>query len=477
MNAGDFKHPYFLGIGGIGMSALAWYYLRKGCLVHGYDRIPSPLTRHLEQAGAEIHYDEDPEKLPADTDVVVYTPAIPQDHAEWPEIHRREIPVLKRAEVLGMICRDYTTLAVAGTHGKTTTSSMLAYLLRHSVGCNAILGGVSLDLDGNYHYDASSSLMVTEADEYDRSFWQLYPWFSAVTAWDADHLDVYGSVENMRAAYCRFMRQSTHFIACESMKADLREPKADYFYGQDSWEENLESGFAVERVEEGRQVSARAVHVRVQNGAYHFDYVGPRAAICGLELHCPGRHNVLNAVAAISLALESGVESGDVKRLLPGFKGVARRLELKDRAVGRLYYYDDYAHHPAEIKASVDALREFYPEARLCIVFQPHLYTRTRDLADGFARSLSEADELFLVDIYPARELPLDGVDTHLIGDKIAGKEVHYGSREDALAWIERRISRMRECAGCLVLVTMGAGDIDRIVDQVGALVKKEAGV
>ncbi|MBO8432034.1 MAG: UDP-N-acetylmuramate--L-alanine ligase [Bacteroidetes bacterium] len=473
MLTGDFRYPYFLGIGGIGMSALAWYYLQNGAKPSGYDRVPSSLTRQLERAGIGIHYDEAPEKIPVETDAVIYTPAIPGDHAEWAEIRHRGLPVFKRAEVLGWICRRYRTLAVAGTHGKTTTSSMLAYLLRQSIGCNAILGGISLDLGGNYHYDASSPFMVTEADEYDRSFWQLHPWFSVVTAWDADHLDIYGTLENMRDAYRQFMRQSEHFIAYEGLRGELDAPEADGFYGIAE-----SAGKRVPAVDAGAGTgccpfSAQALHLEVGNGAYRFDYAGPRATIQGLELHCPGRHNVLNAVAAITLALEAGVAPESIKRLLPAFKGVARRLELKAEA-GNVRYYDDYAHHPAEIEASIVALREFYPKARLCVVFQPHLYTRTRDLAPGFARSLSMADEVFLADIYPAREMPLPGVDTRLIGREMLDKDVYYGSREEALEWLSRKIAQAKEEGTRpvaekegLLLVTMGAGDIDRIVDKV----------
>ena len=435
------------------MSALAFHYLHKGCKVSGYDRVRTPLTRDLERAGADVHYEENPALLAEDVDVVVYTPAIPADHAEWAEIRRRALPVFKRAEILGRICRDYRTLAVAGTHGKTTTSSLLAYLLRHSIGCNAILGGISLDLDGNYHHDGQSPWMVTEADEYDRSFWQLHPFFSVVTAWDADHLDIYGSLENMRDAYRQFMRQSRHFIVQAGVAAGLEGLEAEYVYG-------LEGDAGLEERMSGK--AAVGCRVRVENGAYRFDYEGPRATLKDLELRSPGRHNIENTVAAISLALEAGVEAGQIRALLPGFQGVARRLERK-AGNGKCVYYDDYAHHPVEIAASVSALREFYPEASLVVLFQPHLYTRTRDLAEGFARSLSAVDELFLVDIYPARELPLPGVDTRLIGEKVRDIPVRYGDKEAALAWVEARLQQAAQEKGFIVLVTMGAGDIDRM--------------
>lgn len=449
------KHPYFLGIGGIGMSALACHYLQEGCKVTGYDRVSTPLTRKLEAMGARIHYEENPALVPPDADAVIYTPAVPATHKEWEEIRRRKLPVYKRAEILGMLSRRYKTLAVAGTHGKTTVSAMLAYLMHGSIGCNAVLGGVVPDLGGNYLHHPHSPFLVTEADEYDRSFLQLRPWFSVVTAWDADHLDIYGDLETMRAAYVQFMRQSRHFIA----QASLRLPLApDYRYGTEE---------AVAALKDGKRAYASSVEVKERR--YVFDYVGPGAVIKDLALACPGRHNVENAVAAISLALEAGVSPQEIRRLLPLFKGVRRRLEcccvLPDVA-----YYDDYAHHPAEISASIKALREFYPDHRLVVFFQPHLYSRTRDLAEGFARSLQEADELCLVDIYPAREAPLPGVSTRTIGERISRVPVTYAAKENVLEQVERQCAGRR---GKLLLASMGAGDIDTLVEPVKAFLQK----
>lgn len=454
MDASNMTYPYFLGIGGIGMSALAFHYLQKGCKVAGYDRVCTPLTRKLESLGAQIHYTESPEQIPMAVDAVVYTPAIPSGHGEWAEIESRGLPVYKRAEVLGVLSRGYKTIAVAGTHGKTTTSALLAYLMNRSIGCNAILGGIVPDLDGNYLHNGHSGYLVTEADEYDRSFLQLKPWFSVVTSWDADHLDIYGDVDSMRAAYIRFMRGSSHFIAEASLKLPFR---PDYFYG-------VEDGDSLQSVG-----SAWASDIYVKDGLYHFNYSGPKAVIKDLSLACPGRHNVANAVAAISLALEAGVSGPAIRRLLPLFKGVRRRLErcvvFPDRV-----YYDDYAHHPQEIRASLEALREFYPEYRMIVVFQPHLYTRTRDLAEGFAQSLQEADELCLVDIYPAREEPMEGVDTHLIGNRISGIPVCYTSLETTLAWIRKRMRKKNAEGEKQLLVTMGAGNIDTLVEPIKEL-------
>lgn len=436
------------------MSALAFHYLRKGYKVSGYDRVRTPLTRRLEEAGALIHYTEDPSLIPEDVSTVIYTPAIPSDHKEWESIRQRGLRCFKRAEILGLLCRLYRTVAVAGTHGKTTTSSMIAYLLKSSIGCNAILGGLSVNLGGNYHHDGKSQVMVTEADEYDHSFWQLFPYFSVVTSWDADHLDVYGTVENMRNAYLRFMRQSDRFIAETALDLPFR-PK--FYYA----------------LEKDGKADAYAENIRLEGSSYVFTYVGPRGRIENLKMTIPGRHNVENAVAAISIALEMGVGPAKIRSLLPGFQGVKRRLELCHRG-HRWLYYDDYAHHPAEIRASIQALREFYPGHRLVVVFQPHLYTRTRDLADGFAQSLSQADELCLVDIYPAREQPLEGVDTRLIGDKISGGiPLSYLSREEVLPWVRKRALEEKDGSG-LLFVTMGAGNIDGEVDGLMAFFDKE---
>ena len=451
-------YPYFLGIGGIGMSALACHYLRQGCKVAGYDRVSTPLTRKLESMGAQIHYTESPELLPEGIDAVVYTPAVPSTHAEWQEIRRRGLPVYKRAQVLGMLSRQYKTLAVAGTHGKTTTSAMLAYLMHGSIGCNAVLGGIVPDLDGNYLHNEESPYLVTEADEYDRSFLQLHPWFSAVTSWDADHLDIYGDLESMRAAYVQFMRQSERFIAKASLELPLQ---ADYVYGLGEPKESGQTAFAS--------------NLRVEDGRCTFDYTGPKAVIKDLNLSCPGRHNVENAVAAVSLALEAGVQPQDIRRLLPLFKGVGRRLERCFSQPG-LAYYDDYAHHPAEIRASLRALREFYPDYRMAVLFQPHLYSRTRDLAEGFADSLREADALCLVDIYPAREEPIPGVDTHLIGERIQNIPVVYAAKQNALEQVGRYLAEKETNRWKLLLVSMGAGDIDTLVEPIKACVRKGGG-
>lgn len=436
---------YFLGIGGIGMSALAWYCLHEGKRVAGYDRTETDLCRRLAAAGAQIHYTESPDLVPADTQLVIYTPAIPAEHREWVAVRALGVPVCKRAEVLGACTRPYQTLAVAGSHGKTTTSALLAYLLHETCGCCAFLGGVSKNYDRNFLYTAGAAWAVAEADEYDRSFLQLHPRYSIVTAMDADHLDIYGTVENMRAAYADFMRQTDSerggVIIKDVWRAYVPDVPVYRTYGLTP--------------DRGAQVWARGL--RVEDGAYCFDYVSPDLEIAGLRLTYPGRHNVENALAAITAALPAGLSADDIRRLLPGFRGVKRRFDIQYRSASCLYV-DDYAHHPDEIAVCLRALRELYPQRPIRVAFQPHLYSRTRDLAAAFAQSLQLADEVVLLDIYPARERPLPGVTARSIGDLIEGRPVHYASLADAF-------ELLTGLPPMPVLVTMGAGNIDTLVE------------
>ncbi|MDE6516173.1 MAG: UDP-N-acetylmuramate--L-alanine ligase [Bacteroidales bacterium] len=442
----DIRHYdriYFLGIGGIGMSALALYCLHEGKRVDGYDRVETPLCRQMAACGARIHYLEAPELVPSDTQLVIYTPAIPSDHREWEALRALGVPIYKRAEVLGACTRPYHTLAVAGSHGKTTTSALLAYLLHETGGCCAFLGGVAKNYDRNFLYTAGAAWAVAEADEYDRSFLQLHPRYSIVTAMDADHLDIYGTVENMRAAFAEFMRQTDAqggVIIKDTWRAYVPDVPVYRTYGLEATP--------------GTQVYARGL--RVEDGAYRFDYVSPDYIIQDLRLTYPGRHNVENALAAVTAALAAGVRPEDIRRLLPGFRGVKRRFDIQYRQGGRLYI-DDYAHHPDEIAVCLRALRELYPQRSIRVAFQPHLYSRTRDLAAGFAQSLQLADEVVLLDIYPAREKPIPGVTAHSIGDLIKDRPVHYATLQNA-------VDVLNALPPVPILVTMGAGDIDTLV-------------
>lgn len=440
----DYNRIYFLGIGGIGMSALALYCLHAGKHVAGYDRVETDICRRLASAGARIHYEESPERVPSDTQLVIYTPAVPDDHREWPALRALGVPVCKRAEVLGACTRPYKTLAVAGSHGKTTTSALLAYLMNETVGCYAFLGGVSKNYDSNFFYTPGAEWAVAEADEYDRSFLQLHPTYSIVTAMDADHLDIYGTVGKMRAAYADFMRQTDLSKGGVIIKDVWRRHVPDV---------PVYRTYGLEPTA-GAQVYAR--NLRVEDGAYRFDYVSPDVEIAGLTLTYPGRHNVENALAAITAALAAGLAPDGIRRLLPGFRGVKRRFDIQYRSGDRLYI-DDYAHHPDEITVCLRALRELYPDRPMRVAFQPHLFSRTRDLAAGFADSLRLADEIVLLDIYPARERPIPGIDAHTIGDRIKDRPVYYTTLAEAVGFLTARPAMP-------ILVTMGAGDIDTLV-------------
>ncbi len=443
----DYDHIYFLGIGGIGMSALALYCLHEGKRVYGYDRVETDICRGLVAAGAQIHYNESPESVPAQTQLVIYTPAIPDSHREWPTLRALDVPICKRAEILGACTAPYKTLAVAGSHGKTTTSALIAYLLHETVGCCAFLGGVAKNYNSNFLYTPGASWAVAEADEYDRSFLQLHPLYSIITAMDADHLDIYGTVENMRSAFGDFMKQT-----------DLKNGGLVIKDTCQSHVPNLpvyrSYGLAL-----SSQMQVYAKNLRVEDGAYRFDYISPKDKIEDLCLAYPGRHNVENALAAITAALAAGVKKEDIRRLLPGFSGVKRRFDVQYKDAQHLYI-DDYAHHPDEIAVCLRSLKELYPRRAIRVLFQPHLYSRTRDLCVEFAAALQEADEVVLLDIYPAREQPIAGVTSRSIGRLIEEKPVYYTTLDTTLDYIKTN-SRMS------ILVTMGAGNIDTLVDPI----------
>lgn len=444
---------YFLGIGGIGMSAIALYFLNNGCEVEGYDKVSTALTKTLEKAGAKIHYSEDPKLVSSDIDMVVYTPAIPLQHSEWTAIKALNVPIYKRAEVLGECTKGYKTLAVAGSHGKTTTSALLSYLLYETRGCCAFLGGVANNYNTNFLYSKDAEWVVAEADEYDRSFLQLHPLYSVVTAMDPDHLDIYGTADNMRKAFCDFMKQTDAEHGGIVLKQNLL-----------SYTEGIKI-YRTYDTNEGLKPQVYAQDIKIENGAYKFDYVSPNIVIENLVMTYPGRHNVENALAAITVALAAGVKEEEIKTLLPLFKGVKRRFDIRLREEDFMYV-DDYAHHPREIEACLSSLKELYPERKLRVVFQPHLYSRTADLAAEFAKSLSLADEIILIDIYPAREEAIPGVSSKSIGSLIRGKVVEYTSLSNAV----KTLSQMDKPG---LLVSMGAGNIDTLVEPIQALYKK----
>ncbi len=452
---------YFIGIGGIGMSALARWFHLNGKQVYGYDRTETPLTRQLSREGIGIHYRDDPALIPApvldrlEETLVVYTPAIPGDHRELNFLKQKGADIRKRSEVLGAITGDHYTVAVAGTHGKTTTSSMLAHMLvvggKNPV---AFLGGIVQEYDSNLIVTPGSgagSVAVVEADEYDRSFLKLHPDVAIITSADADHLDIYGKREHL----------------LESMRAFIG--LIDY-RGLLIVKENFEEELAVDRgirhltygLDSG---DCHAENIRIEKGSFCFDFHGPDQEIRDLSLNVPGYHNVENAVAAVAAGLNLGLDHLDVAGALSGYKGVKRRFEYLIREPGRIYI-DDYAHHPEEIRALLTSVKSLYPEKKITVVFQPHLFSRTRDFADGFASQLDLADEVILLNIYPAREQPVEGVTSRMIMDRMKKARVKLCDDEQLLDCIKKLNPE--------VLLTVGAGDIDRFVQLIAEMLKKK---
>ena len=437
MNLKDIKKIYFIGIGGIGMSALARYFHGRGAEVHGYDKTETLLTKKLVEEGMNIHYTEDVNQAPKGVDLVVYTPAVPATHKELVFLQEQGVPVKKRAEVLGIISRGMKTVAVAGTHGKTTTSSILTYLLRcGGIDCTAFLGGIATNFGSNF-VEGQSDWVVVEADEFDRSFLHLSPNIAIILSMDADHLDIYGDRESLL---------ETGFRAFAA-----KVEKGGRLYIQHQWREQLGDWPWVESFGIGGG-TYRSDNVRVEEGYFTFDYRSPSHHLTGLQLALPGRHNVENATAALSVALQLGVEEEAIRRGLRSFRGIRRRFEMLYRSEERAYV-DDYAHHPSELKAAIGAARELFPGKRITGIFQPHLFSRTRDFADGFAEALDELDEVLLMDIYPARELPLEGVDAQLLLGKMKNQDKRLVSKENLLEEVKRSQPQ--------VLLTLGAGDID----------------
>jgi UDP-N-acetylmuramate--alanine ligase len=447
----DLKRIYFLGIGGIGMSALARYFRSKGAEIHGYDKTSTLLTAELEKEGMMLHYEENPDLIPEGVDLVIHTPAVPTEHAEYRYFQARAIPVRKRAEVLGMITREMKTVAVAGTHGKTSISTMITHLLL-SAGypVNAFLGGISVNYGTNLHLDPEAQWVVTEADEYDRSFLQLFPDIAVISAMDADHLDIYGTKESMRDAFVAFtgqIRQGGLLVCHHSLKDEWGGRKDVISYG-------IGAG----------DVSARQVEVR--NGRFRFTLRAGGEEFPGMEMGVPGRHNIENALAASAVALQLGLSPAQIAEALLTCRGVKRRFEIH-LDLPQLKYVDDYAHHPEEIRACLEAVKELWPGMPVTAIFQPHLFTRTRDFAAGFSAALSVADELILLPVYPARELPLPGVDSGLILRGATLDRKHLVEKDDLSA----KFSGFSKG----VVVSMGAGDIDTLVGPLAALLNENA--
>ena len=449
---------YFVGAGGIGMSALIRYFLSKGKRVGGYDRTPSDLTEALRKEGVDIHYTDDVAlvadvfKSPEDT-LVVYTPAVPESHTELAYFRARGFEVMKRARVLGEITRSARGLCVAGTHGKTTTSSMLAHLLKSShVDCNAFLGGILKNYESNLMLSDTSDLTVIEADEFDRSFHWLTPYMAVITSADPDHLDIYGTPEAYRESFEVF----TSLIrpdGCLLLKKGVRVTP------------RLREGVRLYTYSVTEAADFHAENIVIRDGKITFDFVGPAVRIPEVELGVPVKVNIENGVAAMAIAWLNGVTPEEIRQGMASFAGPRRRFDFHLRT-DRVALIDDYAHHPAELRQSILSVKELYAGRKVTGIFQPHLYSRTRDFADDFARSLSLLDELILLDIYPAREKPIPGVTSRIIFDKVTIPDKILCDKRELLDVIAR--GRYE------VVLMVGAGDIDRLVEPVREILCKQ---
>lgn len=449
---------YFLGIGGIGMSALARYFKAKGYEVAGYDRTPSPLTHCLENEGISIHYIDAPSLIPENIEFVVLTPAIPANALELKYLRDKNVRIVKRAEVLGMLSREHKALAVAGTHGKTTTTALVTHILMTAdKRMSAFIGGISRNIDSNVVIgEDKDEFMVMEADEFDRSFLQLAPFVSIVTSIDADHLDIYGDYEHLVASFNEFVdKTSDDGLVIYHANLPIKTTKKHVTYGLEN-------------------ADVTAENIRIVDGETQFDFVV--ANYCALpsylsnlrnqsslSMRLYGNHNVQNALAAIIMCSYLGVSQEDIRKGLATFKGVQRRFDIRVKNEKHIYI-DDYAHHPEEIKAVLLAARKVFSDKELTVVFQPHLFTRTRDFMDGFAESLSLADRVILLDIYPARELPIEGVTSAALLERITSKNKMLCSKEELLDTIKSIEPEL--------VMTVGAGDIDRFVPQIENMLK-----
>lgn len=448
----EIKKIYFIGIGGIGMSALARYFKSRGTDVSGYDKTATPLTLELEASGIAIHYEERVDLIPKDAGVVVYTPAIPAQHAELVYYREHNYTVVKRSDVLQWITEGSFNICVGGTHGKTTVTTMIAHLLRHSgYGCNAFLGGISANYQTNF-WSSERNVVVVEADEYDRSFLKLVPDVAVITAMDPDHLDIYGTAEEVEKAFIQFS-QKVKPGGCLVTKQGLSraaELKAEHQYSYSF---------------DNTDATVHAANLEVQNGSYCFDVVHKDWTIKEVVLHMGGLHNIENCIAAITVARYLGIEDGKIKAAVADFKGVRRRFEYalkNDQHV----LIDDYAHHPEELRALISGVKSIFNKEKLVLVFQPHLFSRTKDQADGFAHSLDMADEVILLPIYPARELPMEGVTSELLLNKMQLSNKQVLTKEAMKAWVATHQPGL--------LVMAGAGDIDALVKPVKELLESK---
>ena len=458
MELKDIKSVYFLGAGGIGMSALVRYFLREGKVVAGYDRTPSELTSHLIEEGAQLHFEENVNAIPQEcldkeSTLVVYTPAIPKGHKEWEYFQTEGFTIKKRAEVLGIITRDKRGVCAAGTHGKTTTSTMTAHLLHQShVDCAAFLGGISKNYKSNLIVTDKSDLVVIEADEYDRSFLQLTPYVAAITSADPDHLDIYGNKENYLEAFAQFterIRPDGYLIMHEGLEVAPRtQPGVKcYTYGRHSGDFHAED-------------------IRIGNGTIIFDYISPLGDIKDIELGVPVSINIDNGIASMAMAQICGATAEEIRRGMKSFSGADRRFDFHIKS-DTMVLLSDYAHHPDEIKACAESMKALYSDKKISVIFQPHLYSRTSDFYKEFAQSLSLFDEVILTEIYPARELPIPGVTSELIFDHIApAVQKSMCKRSEVLSIIKENKEKYQ------VLIVLGAGDLESDIHNIANILR-----
>lgn len=459
----DIKEVYFIGIGGIGMSAIARFFNERGVKVSGYDKTVTPLTSQLEEEGIKVHYKEDVDSIPKDVQLVIYTPAIPKEHKEYQYYLQNGYNVVKRSDVLQIITQSSLNICVAGTHGKTTISTITGHLLRHSgYGCNAFLGGIAVNYNRNF-WSSDNNVCVVEADEYDRSFHKLSPDIAVITAMDPDHLDIYGTAEAMEEAFIEFtskikpggwliskhgLKRAKDLVATHHITYHLKNENADVY----------------------------AKNLKVESGTYLFDVVMNDWLLKDVRLNIGGLHNVENALAAIAVAHILQIDDAKIRDAVAAFKGVKRRFEyVIAPGEADIVFVDDYAHHPEELRALITGARSLFEKEKLVLVFQPHLFTRTRDLADGFAEVLDTADEVVLLPIYPARELPIEGVSSEMILNKMKLKHKQVMSKEELREYVKNCGGQMSPLGGLqgAVFITAGAGDIDAMLNELKELILK----
>lgn len=460
MNILNYKLYYFLGVGGIGMSALARYFKHYGKTVYGYDKTRSALCRELEQEGIQIHYEDNVglvEQLfsgySKEEILVIYTPAVPKEHSEFAFIESNAYQLQKRSWVLGQITRQFKTIAIAGTHGKTTTTTLVTHILKTAgINCFAFLGGISQNYKTNLllgDAEDKDAFVVVEADEYDRSFLTLSPYITVITSVDADHLDIYGTADEMLDTYTQFaglVKEEGFLIVKKTVDNDLTLNRKRLIYSL-----NL-----------GTEYCADNIHIR--DGEFRYDIISPVEPISHVAIGLPGFHNVENSIAATAVAQQLGIKGEVINTALRSFKGVKRRFDYHVKT-NSLVYIDDYAHHPEELKAAIGSAKQLYPDKKLTGIFQPHLFSRTRDFADGFAESLDLLDECILLEIYPAREKPIEGINSQMLLDKMKLKNKFLVKKEQVIDFLRTHPIE--------VLMTLGAGDIDGLIEPIEALLKE----